>query len=148
MRLRIETTFGKQDDSIDIVAPENVDPKSLQEMIEESIRGVVSKQSTLNAKYILSDMRDSAEITYNNKGFSYVHVCEDLHDSPYYRDMDFQCFAGKDKYMVYVSLESQTNFFCIDSSGNAVETNIEPEGKTFVCPLVSVNMPPVPGAVY
>jgi len=142
INLRYETTFGRQNDALDIAIPDSIYEKSLEQLLEPSRQEARNRSLDASVKYSLSNMRSQAQISYNKNDFNYLQVCENMKEK--FTAVEFQCADAKDKYMIYAQLPSNKNFFCIDSAGVRMETSIEPELKNLKCPPSSVSKPEVP----
>ncbi|MEY3784001.1 MAG: hypothetical protein RLZZ230_323, partial [Candidatus Parcubacteria bacterium] len=153
IRLRFETIFGKQDDAINITVPENIYEKSLKEIMEESMKlNVTFRSLDGDGNSLSKDKTASQSLNYINTYYyngisSYDSICIDLKKDnmmlDFYSDVSYFCVNSDDSYMIYAPLESLTSFYCIDSTGVAVEIKSEPRAGVYKCPVSSVPMPPI-----
>lgn len=118
-------------DSVKIEAPaESLDIEEIKarnpmigEMLDSlgHLEEARAKGDDAAAKQLLSAMRAEAELSYGDSGSSYKNVC-DYTDS-LWNDKDFtgECLDSDGAYIAEMELSDGT-FFCIDSTGLAIET--------------------------
>lgn len=153
--IKFELRNSKFEEMVVITPP--ADPEKLETILGPFIE-IMVRQSQEKAKdaRIMADMsqlRTMAEIIYSdtnsylsayctNKKYSEMKaICDDIQE---YAGAKPVIRQSKNKYCAYTTLvgkeNNQTKYFCVDSSGRAVETIIIPGGKgyctktTFVCP--------------
>jgi hypothetical protein len=141
------------------VNDENGAKENLLKIRVPKIPSIEESQEQAKTVRIISDMHyinDLANVIYaDKKSYKYVNcnysgiktICDDIKGQigsyPIIRQ-------SQNKYCAYVKLNIPTLFYCIDSAGKKVQTNINPSGKnyctgkTFVCPPASpsVEKPP------
>ncbi len=143
-RFTLNTRFDAINEPVEIVAPDEF--KDIEEVVEEqSSNSYLGTSNVGNAsiKQQLSNIRSSAELTYNSNNYSYAAVCDDSRivssmesaqmsysesSAAVRRNMkpmqgSVSCLSGKDWYVVQAPLiDSDTElfeFWCVDSTGFA-----------------------------
>jgi len=108
----------------------------------------------------MSQLRAMAEIIYDDEG-SYRNVnctykstygygdlktiCQDIKDQVGFEPV---IYSTTNKYCAYTKLNAPGQYYCVDSSGKAISTYINPgqtgycTGRTFVCPKILSTPPP------
>ncbi|MCA9356639.1 hypothetical protein KC872_00360, partial [Candidatus Kaiserbacteria bacterium] len=131
--VKFETTFGHNNEAIDITMPDNVHPKSLSDMFSEMQKQYQQDNYDMTVKVELTRMRSMAELIYNENDYSYASVCSELRSNPIYT-VATECSANDSEYVIYTALLYEPTYFCIDSTGAAWEVLLPPDEGAYSCP--------------
>lgn len=146
-RLEVGLTTTRQNDAMDITAPEDVHEKTLGEILSSQFSGALFEAQTnardASIKSTLSMMRVQAEFSYNENGYSYAQVCTGEDMQPLLEQvvvdadlMEVQhnaisdmfsvtCNDSADSYAVLSPLPDDFGAaFCVDSTGFAGEVPV------------------------
>lgn len=127
VRLLFEMMVSPQNDGLEITEPADVHPQSLVEMEEERRKQQVMERHDNSIRWQFNSLRSSAEIHYNESGFSYAGFCDssDVASLSFWiDDLDITCNDSDDAYAVYAPFKLKEGLYCVDSTGfaNSVKT--------------------------
>lgn len=133
LNAKFEIILGKEDESLNISAPNDVNPKSLEDIMNESMQESITLANDASLKSDLNYMSVSADIFYEENDSSYLNFCSDFKNDIYFSDIDFECVDTKGNYLIYVPLEVSAGYYCADHGGEVVEIMTEPDLKNMKC---------------
>lgn len=142
-RFEFDMTTTRQNDALDITAPEDVHPETLEEIIMGHVEEARQKGSEASIKQSMHNIRAQAELVYNQDSFSYSEVCANetvqallfaiVDNYPYSPDTErdgvsapgkIVCNDTDNAYAIITPLASdQSISYCIDSTGFADEVS-------------------------
>lgn len=150
VNMSFATTYGRQNDAINISIPENIHPVSIKDMVEEKEKERKILRYDASMMQELSNMRSYAEISYNSIGYTYEYVCSDLRANKQFT-VAIECFAKNSEYMIYSPFLNKEGVFCVDSTGAAVSLLVPPDANTYECKEgsdVQVNQSPTVAPLF